>query len=269
MTGLVEQLSREDIPHNVALSNSVGWPDIEAEWRVVYDAAHVLGVRRAGQLVGQGALGLYQGAGTILKMVVAESARRQGIGAAILDELLAEAARRALSTVGLVATPFGLPLYETRDFTPVGDVVIVVGTPLLEHSAEGATPVADAEQMLAIERRFMAGSRAAVLRGRLRESCASALSAGGFALATGHQMGSRVGPIVADSEEAARALATTLFRAAPGPVRLDVPGNQVAFRQWLVGLGLVEKGVHIEMSRGGALPWCVPERFGLATQAWG
>jgi len=32
---------------------------------------------------------------------------------------------------------------------------------------------------------------------------------------------------------------------------------------------LVEKGVHLEMARGGALPWCVPQRFGQATQAWG
>jgi len=52
-------------------------------------------------------------------------------------------------------------------------------------------------------------------------------------------------------------------------VRLDVPGEQVEFRAWLTGLGLLEKGVHTEMARGGALPWQVPARFCLATQAWG
>ena len=52
-------------------------------------------------------------------------------------------------------------------------------------------------------------------------------------------------------------------------MRLDVPGEQRGFRDWLQGLGLVEKGVHLEMSRGGALPWQVPQRFAQATQAWG
>jgi len=58
-------------------------------------------------------------------------------------------------------------------------------------------------------------------------------------------------------------------RVHAGPVRLDVPGEHRAFRDWLRGLGLVERGVHLEMARGRVLPWRVSERFGLATQAWG
>jgi hypothetical protein len=52
-------------------------------------------------------------------------------------------------------------------------------------------------------------------------------------------------------------------------MRFDVPAEQTEFRSWLTELGLVEKGVHSEMARGGALPWHVPARFALATQAWG
>ena len=266
---VVEQLSEADIAQNVALSNSVAWPDTEAEWRVIHEAALVLGVRRDGELVGQGALGLYEGAASIAKMVVADRARRQGVGAAILDDLLAEAERRELSVVGLVATPLGRPLYATREFVPVGDVVILIGNPTSGEAFEATNPVVGLEQILAIERRFMATSRALMLRPRLRESCASALAAGGFALATAHHSAARVGPIIADNEDTARSLVRALFHAIGGPVRLDVPGSQQHFREWLVSLGLVEKGVHVEMARGGALPWQVPERFGLATQAWG
>src|SRR4051794_27868352 len=111
---VVEALSSECISHNLALSSSVGWPDTEAEWRVIHQAALVLGVKRAGELIGQGALGLFEGAASVAKMVVAPSAQRQGIGAKILDALLIEAERRALSCVGLVATPLGRPLYESR-----------------------------------------------------------------------------------------------------------------------------------------------------------
>jgi GNAT superfamily N-acetyltransferase len=266
---VVEQLSGADIAQNVALSNSVAWPDTEGEWRVLHEAALVLGVRGDGALVGQGALGLCEGAGSVAQMIVADRARRQGIGAAILDELLAHAARRALSVVGLVATPLGRPLYETRGFAPVGEVVILVGTPLAGGAWQATNPVVDAAQIVAIELRFMATSRAAMLRGRLRESCASALAAGGFALATAHQSAARIGPIIADDEATARSLASALFHAVAGPVRLDVPADQGSFRAWLMSQGLVEKGVRVEMARGGALPWQVPERFGLATLAWG
>jgi len=265
----VEALSATDLPHNVALSNSVGWPDTESEWRVIYEAALVLGVKRDGALIGQGALGLFDGCASIAKMVVAPSAQRQGLGGAILDALLAEAERRALSRVGLVATPLGRPLYESRGFTPVGEVAILVGTPLL--SAEPCTPLprADLDQLFEIERRFTGSVRTAVLAGRFRDASAIAIGDGGFALATSQPNGSRVGPIFAEDEPTARALSRELFRALRGPVRLDVPSERRAFRAWLTSVGLTEKGVHLEMSRGGALPWNVPQRFGQATQAWG
>ena len=266
---VVETLSAADIPSNVRLSNSVGWPDTEAEWRVIHEAALVLGARRDGELIGQGALGLYEGAGSIAKMVIAPDAQRQGIGAAILDGLLSEAESRSRPVVGLVATAFGRRLYESRGFEALGGVCILMGTPRLEEALAGAPPVGEAEQILAIERRFNGSSRTAVLCGRLRESSATALLAGGFALATAHEFGARLGPVLADSEEAARALTMSIFCALGGPVRVDVPAEQSAFRAWLLGLGLVEKGVNVEMARGGALPWNTQQRFALATQAWG
>ena len=240
---VVEALSERDLLQNVALSNSVGWPDSESEWRVIHQAALVLGVRRGGELIGQGALGLFEGSASIAKMVVAPSAQRQGVGAKILDALLTEAERRSLTRVGLVATALGRPLYESRGFAPGAEVAILVGTPPPTDESSGS--------------------------GLLQEASASAIFGDGFALATTQRLGSRVGPIFADSEATARALTRDLFQRLTGPVRLDVPGEQRAFRHWLEGLGLLEKGVHLEMSRGGPLPWHVPQRFGQATQAWG
>lgn len=267
---LVQRLSSADIAQNVALSRRIGWPDTDSEWRVIYEAAVVLGVRNAeGALLGQGALGLFERAGSIAKMVVAPEARRRGIGAAILDDLLRLAAERSLNVVGLVATPLGRPLYEAKGFAPLSEVVILGGTPQLEAPSGATTKVVDAEQMLALERRFMGSSRDAMLRARLREACATASCAGGFALATAHDGLARIGPILAESEAIARALTMALFQALPGLVRLDVPGPQHGFRAWLRERGLLEKGLHLEMQRGAAVPWNVPERFGLATQAWG
>lgn len=265
----VRALSLEDLPRNVALSNAVGWSDSPAEWRVIYQAALVLAVEHENQLVAQGALGLFDGAGSIAKMVVAPSARKRGLGARVLMALLAEAERRSLTCIGLVATPAGQRLYEQHGFTPEGEVVILAGTPTLSGEPSSTGTVADVEQLFTIERRFTGSARTNVLRGRLVDSHASAILDGGFALSTLQPNGARVGPIFADSERTARILTRDLLLRAPGPVRFDVPGEQRGFRSWLLGLGLVEKGVHLEMSRGGRPPWRVPQRYGQATQAWG
>lgn len=272
----VERLFPDEIPANLALATEVGWPDDEADWRVVHEASVVLGVRDAGRLIGQGALGAYEsGAGTIAKMIVLPGEQRRGIGAAILDALLAEAERRSLSRLGLVATPSGQPLYESRGFVATGEVAVLIGTPTVESVAGSNVSTSQVELMIELDRRFVSCSRAVMLRGRHREAtaallCSSAAGAPrGFALVNGNGPYAMVGPVIAENEEVARTLVSAIFSACRGPMRIDVPAQHIAFRQWLASLGLPEKGVRAEMARGGALPWQVPERFALATAAWG
>jgi GNAT superfamily N-acetyltransferase len=274
---VVEPLFPAEISANVALAQQVGWPDDEADWRVLHEAALVLGVRRAGQLVGHGALAPYPpNAGSIAKMVVAPSAQKQGIGAAILDALLAEGERRGLTTIGLVATPFGQPLYESRGFKVTGEVAVFIGTAAaLDRLGDPLRPIGEIEAVIAYERRFIACSRAAMLRGRQGEARASAVarapdgSVCGFAFAVAKSPYLLVGPVIADTEELARALIRAILARNTGPVRIDVPAEQVGLRGWLRSLGVPDKGLRAEMSLGGALPWCVPQRFVLASQAWG
>jgi len=79
-----------------------------------------------------------------------------------------------------------------------------------------------------------------------------------------------VGPILAESADGARRLAAAVLAGAERPVRIDVPLEHADFRRWLVELGLREVSRRVEMTRGCARsPWQVPERFALATQAWG
>ena len=51
---MIELLSAVDVPDDVALSRSVGWPDTEADWRVLHAGAQVLGIRDERRLVGPG-----------------------------------------------------------------------------------------------------------------------------------------------------------------------------------------------------------------------
>jgi GNAT superfamily N-acetyltransferase len=273
---VVQRLYPEQIPENIALSANVGWPDDASDWRVLHAAGFVLGVRRAGELIGQGVLGGYAPhAATIAKMVVAPGAQRQGIGATILDGLLAEAERRSLTTIGLVATALGRPLYESRGFELTGEVAVFVGTPVSAATREVSESIADVDTVIAYERRCISCSRSTLLRERYREASVSALCResdgrmSGFALAETKAPYTLVGPVIADTEQQARALTRAIFSSITGPVRIDVPAQQDGFRTWLACLGLPELGLRPEMARGGALPWQVPERFALATQAWG
>ena len=275
LSDVLVQLSSTDIPSNLALAHAVGWPDGEPAWHVLYDAAHVVGIRRGAELVATGALGIYEGSGTIAKMIVEPEFQRQKLGARVLDALLAEAERRALGVLGLVATPSGRPLYESRGFVACGEIVVLSGQPRRATITEPLLPPATLTTALAVERRFIPCSRIKLVDACLREPSASAElvvegQARGYALSTQQANLSLIGPVVAESEIIARSLVSTLFRNLGGAVRIDVPVELTGFRQWLVSLGLRELGGRPEMARGAtSLPWQVPQRFALATQAWG
>lgn len=270
----IEPLSADAAPLNVELSRSVGWHDTEADWRALYEAGTVLGVRAHGRLLAQGVLVDYGSAAALAKMVVAPDAQRRGLGARLLDRLLAIADQHG-KPVGLCATDQGFPLYASRGFSPSGTLVILTGVAELASDAgTSEVVVIEPEAAIALDRRLTGCDRSNMLRARLREARASfalqGRSAPGFGMVTQQAPFSPLGPILAESEAGARSLFSALSRAVAGPLRIDVPLEQTSFRSWLVGLGLQERAQRFEMARGAARsPWQVRQRFALAAQAWG
>lgn len=270
----IERLSPEDALRNVELSRSAGWKDVESEWRVLHAAAEVRGVRRGERLVAQCALADYGNAASLAKMIVAPELQKQGLGGRLLDGFLAEADARG-TPVSLCATDQGRPLYASRGFEVSAELVILLGEPRLSGTAPGPSVVeaADVERIVEQDRSFAGCDRGRMVRARFREARAHAQLVGakpGFGLATQQGEGALVGPIWAHDTDAAFALALALFAAMPGLVRIDVPVQHVGLRGALTQLGLKEVSVRVEMTRGAArAPWQVPERFALATQAWG
>ena len=268
----IEPLAPTDVSQNVALSRSVGWKDVESEWRVVHEAAEVRGVRQQGRVVVQGALGDYRNSATLAKMVVAADLQRRGLGARLLDDFLARADGRGIP-VGLCATDHGRPLYQSRGFAVSGELMILFGTPELETKVEGdVAPLVDVERAVAQDLRFLACDRSRMLRARCREASVKLelVSAAGYGLASSQGEHGLVGPVLAESEQGARQLLAAIFKVVSGPVRVDVPLQHVELRRWLVQLGLREMSVRVEMARGAErMPWQVPQRFALASQAWG
>jgi GNAT superfamily N-acetyltransferase len=270
---VIELLGAADAPANVALSHRVGWKDAIADWHTLHAAARVLGVRRQGQLIAQGALGDYGSAATLAKMVVAPEFQGQGLGRRLLEELLAPARARRIP-IGLCATDQGRPLYEKAGFSASGELMILFGTPRAGASMpESVVPLLDAATAIELEQRFVDCDRSSMLRARLGQARAAFYSTGGelgFVMASAFEGGSVVGPLFARSDATARRLLEAVFAQVPGPVRIDVPIQHAALREWLVGSGLHEHSLRVEMVSGAArAPWQVPERFALALQAWG
>lgn len=271
---MIELLTVADLPHDVALSRSVHWPDTEADWRALHAGARVLGIRRQGRLVAHGALGDYGVAATLAKMVVAPDQQRSGLGAKLLDALLAHADERGIP-VGLCATDQGRPLYQTRGFVESGRLAIFIGAPPPGiESGLGAVAPLDVSRAIELDRRFSGCDRSRMLEVRTADARAVFGLRGpgelGFGMVTQQEPFCVVGPILAETEEGARTLACALLGAASGPFRIDVPIEHRGFRAWLSALGLREQGERSEMARGAPrMPWQCRQRFALATQAWG
>ena len=101
------------------LRQSVGWRSAElsdAAIQAALDRTWNVVVRESGAIVGLGRL-LEDGAfyATIWDVIVVPEAQRRGIGTAIFERLLEQASAR--TTVVLVASPAGKPLYERYGFT--------------------------------------------------------------------------------------------------------------------------------------------------------
>ena len=115
----LEAGARLDVADYLRLRDAVGWRSAELDHTVIQaalDRTWNIVVREDDRIVGIGRL-LDDGAfyGTIWDVIVDPPAQRRGIGTAILERLLEEAAGRAIVT--LVASPMGKPLYERCGFS--------------------------------------------------------------------------------------------------------------------------------------------------------
>ncbi|MGB1773675.1 MAG: GNAT family N-acetyltransferase [Arenicellales bacterium] len=87
-------------------------------------ARHAAAFSDDGRLVGTGRM---LASGKIGRMAVSQSMRRQGIGRALLDALVAEAKRLKLEEVSLGAQLPAVAFYERAGFKAYGDIFLDAG----------------------------------------------------------------------------------------------------------------------------------------------
>jgi GNAT superfamily N-acetyltransferase len=269
----VRTFEAADIATAQRLSAAVGWPHRIEDWRFM----HALG--RGFAACGED--GTIQGTamwwpwgelvGTMGLMLVAESQQGTGIGSGLLRAVIDDAGPRALL---LNATEAGLRLYRRSGFC--GDIRVEQHQgDMHETSPSPRVRVMRPEDKMRIrdlDAMAFGAPRANLIESVMAKGQTFVLESGnvvsGFAVRRDFGRGRLIGPLVAETEDDAIALAATA--ATPGFLRVDILAEASSLAAWLDKRGLVNVGEVTQMVRGSwpATPSTV-RRFGLAAHAFG
>ncbi|WP_419815851.1 GNAT family N-acetyltransferase [Glacieibacterium sp.] len=266
------------ITEAVALSSGLGWPYRDADWRFALSLGRGIAAVQDGRLVATGFWWPYgEGFASCGMVIVDPRLQGRGIGAAIMDRVLADIGDR---TVILNSTREGQRLYTRLGFVPYGQV--------RQHQAVLAADSA-AEPDLAVVRDMAAGDAAAV---RSLDRAAARMDRGdllgalfttgsvvvldrgngveGYACVRDFGRGVVIGPVVAGGDDDAKALIAALAARHRGTfVRIDVTGNS-GLSPWLETIGLPGVDGVVAMVRGTLpAPATATRLFALSNQSLG
>jgi GNAT superfamily N-acetyltransferase len=276
----IRRLGIDDLEAFADLSESRGWGRSLVRWSTVLQHALAWGIDRSGGgLDGTVTLCSYPGGIAALGgMLVPADRERQGIG----SRLLRHAVAHASGPVYLYATADGEPIYRRLGFVQTDVVHVHVGNFAPATMAPDATVVsvggADAnrlERLLELDRSAGSGDRRAVLDA-LARAPGSRLAihrhqaAGGMAYWANDVW--TIGPVIAESDNAAIDVAAALARGALGArCRLDAGTAQTSLREWCRTSGLGEERTLPGMVHGaGSSGWAPdPRRRALASLGFG
>jgi GNAT superfamily N-acetyltransferase len=268
-TAAVRLLAIADLDAALALSSASGWNQRLDDWRMLLDLAPA---GSFAAVYGDGIVGTavgidYGSFGWVAMMLVDPQWRGQGLGARLL-----EAAMGALPhdrAIRLDATPLGRPLYRRYGFDDETRLTRYVARtsshcdgsaeqPLRAMRALGAehlTSVAAGDELV-----FGAGRRVLLewMRGGGPEYAHVIERAAGPEYCFGRRgrLFDQIGPVVAASDETARALMGRSLSAAGGrPVVVDAVDREEDFTVWLQGRGFSAERPLFRMCRQGDQQW--------------
>jgi GNAT superfamily N-acetyltransferase len=255
----IRRLSHDDLAGALALSSAAGWNQRASDWAMLVDLASAgcFAATSGGRIVGT-AIGIdYTGFSWVAMMLVEPAYRGRGLGRRLLESVLA--AVPADTSVRLDATPMGRPLYESCGFEDEAAITRWAGSTdrpragsraRLKAGATGAAAAAcavrsmrrtDLATLADGDREVFGADRRAVLAWALDSAPEYAhviedRAAGAprqYCLGRHGRLFDQIGPVVATSDEAARALACAALDAARGPVVIDAFDEQRRFADWL------------------------------------
>jgi GNAT superfamily N-acetyltransferase len=257
----IRPLAVADLPACSDLAESRSWPREPPKWALLHDIGRVFGVDApdGDGLAASCVLVTFGSVASISMVLVAARYERRGLGRAITAHAIAAAGDRV---VWLHASKFGLPLYESMGFVVDGGCQGHVGT-FADDGGPGAAP-GSLSAVFPLDRPAHGVDR----RPLLERLGTPYVVDGGFAFGTDIGHVTVIGPVVAESEEQARALIRGAARSAPGEVRVDPDFRFPALTAWVRERGLVPAPPAPRLVLGGRpLPGDPAKRFAPFTRA--
>jgi GNAT superfamily N-acetyltransferase len=208
--------------------------------------------RPAGMVVGND----YGNAAYVALMGVDPEFHRHGIGAALMDALVAWLDERGFACAELDATPMGAPLYEQYGFRDHGETHVYTN----EYHGDEVAPLSraytasDRLSLFACDRDAFGADRSAVLGRLLDDTANSAFVEGppgeirGFAVA--QPRAELIGPVIAADAGMAARLTESAHTAVRGPCRAGIPSENRQTAQILVKNGFARTRSLRHMIRG-------------------
>lgn len=241
-----ETLSHADVADFHRLSVSVNWPHRPQDIEMVVDLGQGFFARdRINRPIGAGMWFEYeQDAAMIGMMMTHPKLQAGGLGGEILSAIEKRIAGRRLR---LNATAAAYQLYRSVGFADCATVIQYQGTLRLgtPRSLPGLRDVhaADLPAILALDRAVFGASRGHVITMVFERSQTLVLEEAGqvtgFAMCRPFGRGHLIGPLIAETEEAAIALVSTLAQPHDGDfLRLDADARFTGLRDFLNATGL-------------------------------
>ena len=248
-------LSERRIPPGAAgllapLSAEAGWNQVAADWRFMLEAGEGKGfVDSSGRWVAPALIvPLGNHVKWISMVVTARAWRHRGLCTRLLKDRIARV-RATGAAAGLDATEQGRPIYAALGFRPLYELKRwhLKQAPRKAPPPEGTEirPMlaGDLGAVSALDRRLSSLDRARVLdhlfdRAPLLAHVAEAEGTlTGFVLGREGRIATQIGPVIAEDEATALALASCAADAMPPPFILDVPDRQSGMADWIAGAG--------------------------------
>lgn len=255
--GEAVRLTADHLAQALALSQAIQWPYRAEDWAFALNLGRGYGVENDGRLVGTALWWPYGTDFASLGMIiVAEDAQRQGIGACLMNAMLADAAGR---NIILNSTREGEVLYTRLGFKPYGAVhqhqALLAQAPAIETSSliRAATPD-DRPALQALDQRAAGMDRTGLLTALHPMAdfivAENADQITGYACVRRWGRGVVIGPVIARDAQDAKALIATLAARCVGTfVRIDVTLAS-GLSPWLETIGLPQVGEVTTMALG-------------------
>jgi GNAT superfamily N-acetyltransferase len=261
----IDALRDADLEDAVALSTGEAWNQTSADWRRLLRLGPdgCFGARIDGRLVATVTTTIYDCAlAWIGMMIVHPSARRQGIGMALMARALEHLDTVGVSCIKLDATPAGLPLYRRLGFDEevLFERWMGVATPT-DAGASMVSALHELDSVLALDRTAFGADRSGFLAELAADAasasavCESDSNAVAYALAREGRTAVYLGPIVATNcVNAALLFDALIARFDTRQVCIDLNTAGLLDPSRLETAGLAPARPLMRMRRGGSSP---------------